>query len=84
MKKFKTEHPIIKEISIGDQFITYDGEIVTFVEYFYQDKDIIYPILMSNKFFYTRKLTFLVDGRKRRLLNINYKIANLKDKIDLL
>lgn len=33
LKTYKTNHPTIKEISIGDQFITYGGEIVTFIEY---------------------------------------------------
>lgn len=81
MKKetYKTDHPTIKEISIGDQFFTYDGEIVTFVEYHMHDLHNPFKMFGHFRMSFDSQLTWLGTTKK-----IKYKILSIKDKLDLL
>lgn len=82
MKKetYKTDHPTIKELSIGDKFELENGTIVTFI--YYDGDDKLYPFKMNNTW-YTSNLKY-VYGIQFHYKNIKYKLPKLKDKIDML
>lgn len=83
-KTYKTDHPNIKKITVGDRFITNSGKIVTFI---------VYEIIAMNKmgFFkmdigwYDNNLMY--NGFQSDIdhcYHIIQKIASLKDKLELL
>lgn len=82
MKKetYKVDHPLIKEIYMGDKFLLNNGEIVTFVKY---TEDTIFHYIMSNRRSYTKRLTAWVYNVEAPE-DIKYKLPSLKQKIDLL
>lgn len=78
MKKetYKTDHPTIKEITIGDQFITYGGDVLRFEELSNNATLYIYGFKNNrgHMFQYTMKLKFISSSI--------YSEKDIKDKIN--
>lgn len=99
MKKkqtYKTDHPTIKEIIIGDKFILENGDIVEFIgRNLHRITKNSYPFIMGNISddltkrkedsiieIYTYTLNFY--GTRKSRYDIKQKYLLLKDKIDLI
>lgn len=87
IKTYKTEHPTIKEISIGDKFVLNNGNIVTFVEY---DKTIYHgydetPFRLGD-YWYCSSLLFggYKENKDFHPLNANIKFLSFQDKLNLI
>jgi hypothetical protein len=81
---FQTDHPTIKEITIGDRFITHNDEIVEFASY---DGSIV-PFLFEN-ISYTKgrfKLAWVYKNLRYDMIHFNIKdrYIPLKDKVNQL
>jgi hypothetical protein len=85
---FKTDHPIIREIAIGDQFVTRGGLYAVFFKVNLSD---IYPFIFKfNKddYYYetspyTKKLTYF-ENLEVNKYDIISKCIKLKDKLSIL
>jgi hypothetical protein len=83
---FRTNHPDIPFIKMGDTFVTDGGDIVEFVGFNIHEDKHKYPLVFKSteiKMKYTKKLTYRFD-EKSNSLDIKERYITLKDKIDLL
>lgn len=85
MKTYEVIHPTIKEIVVGDKFITNEGHIVKFIE---EDKfisDFKFLMIELNNASYTERIyNDKLQNYTLRDRDIKYKCISLKDKINLL
>jgi hypothetical protein len=90
-KTYKTKHSIIKEITIGEQFVTEGGEIIEFIELDSSASNtefcfIFKPISNHKKYFkysYTIELGYwLLYGNDER--DIKEKYIPMKDKLNVI
>jgi hypothetical protein len=87
---YKTDHPTIKEITIGEQFVTNDGTTVQFVSYIQKITEFVFQFKLvdtnaidSLQWRYKKSLKYSYQGTIHKN-DIKAKYISLKDKIDAL
>jgi hypothetical protein len=89
-KTYQVDHPTIKEITIGDQFVTEGGEIIEFVESLFTsqtDTEFCFLFKSTQKqgvtYTYTIELGYwLLYGNDER--DIKEKYIPMKDKLNVI
>jgi hypothetical protein len=89
-KTYKVKHPTIKEITIGDQFVTEGGNIIEFVSYHINSHPYIFEFrrinntsLFLSEPLYTKSLRY-IDYGQRNYNDIKERYIPLKDKVNQL